>query len=150
MRDEGDPRAGRDSAPAGARLGSAPPAEREATEALNDLSTRRIGHVDFPQLFFDVTYVEARAKGGLSQKAVVTTIGVTAAGDAETLGVAVGDCESKEFWSGLLLELHGRGLRGVRRVVCEPHGGLDVAVTTVLVGATYAPMSLDAEPTPDR
>src|SRR4051812_18071253 len=56
--------------------------------------SRSLGHVAFPYVFCDATYVKGRVGGRVVSRAVVVATGVTATGDREVLGVDVGDSES--------------------------------------------------------
>jgi transposase-like protein len=49
----------------------------------------------------------------------VVATGVTADGNREVLGLAVGDSEDKVFWTAFLRSLRSRGLTGVRLVIVE-------------------------------
>jgi len=46
---------------------------------------------------------------------------VTAKGDREVLGLAVGDSEDGAFWTAFLRSLRARGLAGVRLVISDAH-----------------------------
>ena len=84
----------------------------------------RSDHVEFPYVFLDATYVKARVGGRVVSKAIVVATGVTADGDREVLGVAVGDSEDGAFWTAFLRSLRARGLAGVRLVISDAHEGL--------------------------
>ena len=51
--------------------------------------------------------------------------GITAGGDREVLGLAVGDSEAETFWTEFLRSLRRRGLGGVRLVIIDLGGRLD-------------------------
>ena len=72
---------------------------------------RTLGHVGFPYVYLDATYVHVRddALGQVVSRAVVVATGITAGGDREILGVDIGDSEDETFWTGFL-----RSLRHVR------------------------------------
>ena len=55
---------------------------------------RFLGHIAFPYVFLDATYVKAHDGASVVSKAVAIATGVTAKGDREVLGLAVGDSES--------------------------------------------------------
>jgi transposase-like protein len=70
--------------------------ERICAELDADLEafrTRPLGHVEFPYVFADATYVKDRVNGRVVSRAVVVATGVTSTGDREVLGLAVGDSE---------------------------------------------------------
>ena len=55
---------------------------------------RPLGHVDFPYVVLDATYVKAHDGPRVVSKAIVIATGVARSGDREVLGLAVGDSES--------------------------------------------------------
>jgi putative transposase len=100
---------------------------------------RTLGHVGFPYVFLDATYVHVRddALGQVVSRAVVVATGVTADGGREILGVDIGDSEDETFWTGFLRSLKARGLAGVRLVVSDAHAGLKAAIVRVFQGASW-------------
>lgn len=64
---------------------------------LEAFRTRPLGHVEFPYVFLDATYVKARTGGRIVSKAIVVATGVTRSGDREVLGASVGDSEDGAF-----------------------------------------------------
>ena len=98
---------------------------------------RRLDHVAFPYLFLDATYVKAHEGPSVVSKAIVIATGVTAKGDREVLGLAVGDSEDGAFWTAFLRSLRARGLGGVRHVISDAHEGLKGAIAAVLLGAAW-------------
>ena len=98
---------------------------------------RRLDHVAFPYVFLDATYVKAHEGASVVSKAIVIATGVTAAGDREVLGLAVGDSEDGAFWTAFARSLRARGLTGVRLVISDAHQGLKAAIATVFLGAAW-------------
>lgn len=98
---------------------------------------RRLEHTPFPYVFLDATYVKAHEGPSVVSKAIVIATGVTASGDREVLGLAVGDSEDGAFWTAFLRSLRARGLGGVRLVISDAHEGLKGAIATVLLGAAW-------------
>jgi len=100
---------------------------------------RDLSHVEFPYVFLDATYVNARdtARHQIVSRAVVVATGVAATGEREVLGLAVGDSEDEVFWTEFLRCLRARGLGGVRLVISDAHAGLTKAVRKVLSGAAW-------------
>jgi putative transposase len=98
---------------------------------------RRLEHTTFPYVFLDATYVKAHEGPSVVSKAIVIATGVTASGDREVLGLAVGDSEDGAFWTAFLRSLRARGLGGVRLVISDAHEGLKGAIATVLIGAAW-------------
>jgi len=106
-------------------------------EELGAFRERSLGHVEFPYVFLDATYVKGRVNHQVVSRAVVVATGVSMAGGREVLGVAVGDSEDKAFWSEFLRSLRERGLSGVRLVISDHHLGLMGAVSEVMIGAAW-------------
>ena len=98
---------------------------------------RRLDHVRFPYVFLDATYVKAHQGASVVSKAIVVATGVTAHGEREVLGLAVGDSEDGAFWTAFLRSLRARGLAGVRLVISDAHEGLKGAIGSVLLGSAW-------------
>ena len=109
----------------------------ELDTSLEAFRTRPLGHVEFPYVFCDATYVKARAGGRVVSKAIVIATGVTRTGDREVLGCEVGDSEDGAFWTAFLRALRARGLAGVQLVISDAHQGLVGAIEAVLLGAAW-------------
>jgi putative transposase len=98
---------------------------------------RPLGHTRFPYVFLDATYVKAHEGASVVSKAIVIATGVSATGDREVLGLAVGDSEDGAFWTAFLRSLRARGLAGVRLVISDAHEGLKGAIGAVLLNAAW-------------
>jgi putative transposase len=100
---------------------------------------RDLSHVEFPYLFLDATYDNARdtVRHQIVSRAVVVATGVAATGGREVLGLAVGDSEDEVFWTEFLRSLRARGMGGVRLVISDAHAGLTKAIKKVCVGAAW-------------
>ncbi len=100
---------------------------------------RTLGHVTFPYVYLDATYVHVRddALGQVVSRAVVIATGITATGDREILGVDVGDSEDETFWTRFLRSLRKRGLSGVRLVISDAHAGLKASIRKNFSGASW-------------
>ena len=98
---------------------------------LEAFRNRPLDHVEFPYVFADATYLKGRVSGRVVSRAVVVATGVTATGDREVLGVAVGDSEDGAFWTAFLQGLRARGLSGVQLVISDHHLGLKAAIASV-------------------
>lgn len=98
---------------------------------------RPLDHTAFPYVFLDATYCKARIRHRIVSQAVVIATGVTAQGRREVLGFAVGDSETRAFWTQFLRSLRSRGLDGVRLVVSDSHAGLVAAIESVFLGAAW-------------
>src|SRR3954451_21607976 len=104
---------------------------------LEAFRNRPLDHVEFPYVFADATYLKGRVNGRVVSRAVVVATGVTATGDREVLGVAVGDSEDGAFWTAFLQGLRARGLGGVQLVISDHHLGLKAAIASVFIGAGW-------------
>ena len=100
---------------------------------------RTLGHVEFPYVYLDATYVHVRDDelGQVVSKAVVIATGITATGQREVLGVDIGDSEDETFWTRFLRSLRDRGLSGVRLVISDAHEGLNKAIRRCFAGASW-------------
>jgi putative transposase len=112
-------------------------------EAVTAFRTRTLGHIAFPYVYLDATYLHVREgaradlPGRVVSKAVVVATGISATGGREVLGVAVGDSEEETFWRTFLTELKTRGLSGVRLVISDQHAGLVAALRRCFQGAAH-------------
>ena len=109
----------------------------ELDRDLDAFRNRSLDHVEFPYVFADATYVKGRVNGRVVSRAVVVATGVTATGDREVLGVAVGDSEDGAFWTAFLQSLRARGLGGVQLVISDHHLGLKAAIASVFIGSAW-------------
>ena len=100
---------------------------------------RTLGHVEFPYVYLDATYVNVRddALGQVVSRAVVVATGITAGGGREVLGLDIGDSEDETFWTAFLRSLKSRGLGGVRLVISDAHAGLKAAIRKCFSGASW-------------
>jgi putative transposase len=81
----------------------------------------------WPYPWIDATYLKSRSGGRIVSVAVIVAVAVNTDGRREVLGVATGASEAEVFWTGFLRSLADRGLRGVRLVIADDHGGLRAA-----------------------
>jgi len=100
---------------------------------------RTLGHITFPYVYLDATYINVRddALGQVVSRAVVIATGITATGDREVLGVDIGDSEDETFWTRFLRSLRDRGLAGVRLVISDAHEGLKKSIRRCFAGASW-------------
>jgi transposase-like protein len=100
---------------------------------------RPLAHTEFPYVYLDATYIKARDTDlhQVVSRAVVIATGITAGGDREVLGLAVGDSEAETFWAEFLRSLRRRGLSGVRLVISDAHEGLQNAIRKTLQGSSW-------------
>lgn len=100
---------------------------------------RTLGHVEFPYVYLDATYINVRDDdlGQVVSRAVVVATGITANGNREVLGVDIGDSEDETFWTRFGRSLKKRGLGGVRLVISDAHEGLKAAIRRCFQGASW-------------
>lgn len=109
----------------------------ELDSVVAEFRSRPLGHVEFPYVFVDATYVKAHEGASVVSKAIVIATGVTASGEREVLGLDVGDSEDGAFWTAFLRSLRARGLKGVRLVISDAHQGIREAVSSVMIGSAW-------------
>jgi transposase-like protein len=100
---------------------------------------RTLGHVAFPYVYMDATYINVRddALSQVVSRAVVIATGITATGEREVLGVDIGDSEDETFWTRFLRSLRDRGPAGVRLVISDAHEGLKKSIRRCFTGAGW-------------
>jgi len=90
-----------------------------------------------PYIYVDASYFKVRDSGKYVTKAFLIITGIRDDGYREILGAKITDNESEGFWSGFFDELIDRGLRGVKLVVSDGHKGIQSAVSSRFLGATW-------------
>lgn len=91
------------------------------------------------QLLTDDTwsYFKVRDSGTYINKALLVVVGIRDDGFREILGAKVADCEDELFWTGFFDDLKARGLKGVHLVTSDGHKGIQKAVQTSFIGASW-------------
>ena len=90
-----------------------------------------------PYLFVDASYFKVRDGGKYVTKAFLIITGIRDDGHREILGAKIADNESEGFWTGFFDELKDRGLNGVELVVSDGHKGIQAAVSSGFLGASW-------------
>ena len=88
-------------------------------------------------LIVDAVYVKVRHHCRVVNMAVLIIAGVREDGYREILGVQVADSEIEGFWLSLFEDLKIRGLHGVQLVISDGHKGIQKAVQTSFLGASW-------------
>lgn len=83
---------------------------------------------EYPYLILDARHEKVREDGVIRSRAVLVAIGIDWAGRRRLPGVELAARESATSWRDFLLDLRGRGLRGVRQAISDDHAGLRRAV----------------------
>jgi transposase-like protein len=90
-----------------------------------------------PYIYVDASYFKVRDGGKYVTKAFLIITGIRDDGIREILGAKITDSESEGFWSGFFDELIDRGLKDVKLVVSDGHRGIQSAVSSRFLGATW-------------
>jgi len=90
-----------------------------------------------PYIYVDASYFKVRDGGKYVTKALLIITGVRDDGYREILGARITDSESEGFWSGFFDELIDRGLKDVKLVVSDGHNGIQNAVQSKFLGASW-------------
>ena len=88
-------------------------------------------------IYVDASYFKVRDGGKYVTKAFLIITGIRDDGYREILGAKITDSESEGFWSGFFDELIDRGLKDVKLVVSDGHRGIQSAVSSRFLGATW-------------
>jgi putative transposase len=88
-------------------------------------------------LILDARYEKVREDGVIRSQAVQIAIGINEEGRRQILAVELANRESRTSWKDMLLELKGRGLRGVEFVASDDHPGLKRAIAEVIPEAVW-------------
>ncbi len=109
---------------------------KELDEKVEEFLKRPIER-PMPYIFVDASYFKVRDGGRYVTKAFLVITGIRDDGYREILGAKITDNESEGFWSGFFDELIDRGLRGVELVVSDGHKGIQAAVSSRFLGASW-------------
>jgi len=109
----------------------------ELDEKLSTFRSRRLDAVAYPYLLIDARYEKVRINGHVVSQAVLVVTGVTSLGFREVLDWRVADSESESSWGEVFRGLKDRGLRGLRLVVSDAHGGIRKALSRHFQGVRW-------------
>lgn len=108
----------------------------ELDEQVDKFLKRPLDH-KFPYIVVDASYFKVRDAGSYINKALLIVVGIRDDGFREILGAKIADCEDELCWEGLFDDLKERGLKGVMLVTSDGHKGIQKAVQTSFVGASW-------------
>lgn len=91
----------------------------------------------FPYLFVEASYYKVRDGPRYLSKALLVTAGVRDDGYREILGASIADCENEAIWPGFFDDLTERGLQGVQLIISDGHHGIQAAVASSFIGASW-------------
>jgi putative transposase len=109
---------------------------KELDEKVEEFLKRPIER-PIPYIYVDASYFKVRDGGKYVTKAFLIITGIRDDGYREILGAKITDSESEGFWSGFFDDLIDRGLKDVRLVVSDGHRGIQSAVSSRFLGATW-------------
>ncbi len=110
---------------------------QELDEKLSEFRGRSLGLREYPYLQIDARYEKVRVAGRVVSQAVLVVVGFDSLGRREVLDWRVGDSESEGNWGQVFSSLKERGLRGVKLVVSDAHGGIRAALRRHFQGAAW-------------
>jgi transposase-like protein len=90
-----------------------------------------------PYIYVDASYFKVRDSGKYVTKAFLIVTGIRDDGYREILGARITDSEREGFWSGFFDKLIDRGLKDVKLVVSDGHKGIQSAVQSKFLGASW-------------
>ena len=88
-------------------------------------------------LFVDASYFKVRFGVQYKTRALLIVTGIREDGYREVLGARIAESEDSGFWSALFRDLKDRGLEGVQMVISDAHKGIQKAVESSFVGASW-------------
>jgi putative transposase len=91
----------------------------------------------FPFVQFDALWCKVRQSGLVKDATVLVASGVGEDGKRSLLGVSVSSGEHEVHWRSFFESLVARGLRGVRLITSDDHGGLKAARRAVFGGVEW-------------
>lgn len=109
---------------------------KELDEKVEEFLRRPIER-PIPYIYVDASYFKVRDSGKYVTKAFLIVTGIRDDGYREILGAKITDNESEGFWSGFFDELIDRGLKDVKLVVSDGHKGIQSAVQSKFLGASW-------------
>lgn len=109
----------------------------ELDEKLSTFRCRRLDATEYPYVKIDARYEKVRLHGQVVSQAVLITAGFTAEGKREIMDWRVEDSESEDTWGELFRQLKDRGLKGLRLVVSDAHGGIKAALARHFQGVPW-------------
>ena len=109
----------------------------ELDEKLPEFRGRRLEQHEYPYWMIDARYEKIRRQGGIVSEAVLVASGCNEQGQREILDWRNGDSEPENTWGELFRHLKGRGLRGLRLIISDAHGGIVAALGKHLQGLRW-------------
>ena len=92
---------------------------------------------EYPYLFVDARYNKLRRDHKVESHAVLIAKAVNRSGKRDIIGVDVCNNENETNWSDFFQDLKERGLKGVKLVISDAHGGLVSAIERYYPGTQW-------------
>jgi putative transposase len=110
---------------------------QELDEKLLKFRHRRLDETEWPYMHIDARYEKVRVDGRVVSQAVLVAVGFTSQGHREILDWRVGDSESEATWGEMFRQLKDRGLKGLRLLTSDAHGGIVAAMRRHFQGVAW-------------
>ncbi len=110
---------------------------QELDEKLLTFRHRRLDATEWPYVQIDARYEKVRVDGHVVSQAVLVTIGFDSNGKREVLDWRVDDSESESTWGDMFRSLKDRGLKGVKLITSDAHGGIRAAIARHFQGVRW-------------
>jgi putative transposase len=88
-------------------------------------------------LLVDGTYFKVRCGAQYKNRALLVVVGIREDGIREILGASIAESEDSGYWMALFRSLKDRGLEGVELVISDAHKGIQKAVESSFLGASW-------------
>jgi putative transposase len=88
-------------------------------------------------LFVDAIYFKVRHGAQYKTRALLIVAGIREDGVREILGARIAESEDSGFWLELFRDLKDRGLEGVEMVISDARKGIQKAVESSFLGASW-------------
>jgi len=109
----------------------------ELDEKLLTFRHRRLDIIEYPYMHIDARYEKVRIDGRVVSQAVLVAVGFTSEGKREILDWRVGNSESEETWGEMFRQLKDRGLKGLKLLTSDAHGGIQAALARHFQGVSW-------------
>jgi putative transposase len=88
-------------------------------------------------LLVDATYFKVRYGAQYKNRALLIVVGLRQDGLREILGSSIAESEDSGFWLTSFRSLKDRGLDGVEMVISDAHKGIQKAIESSFIGASW-------------
>jgi len=96
-----------------------------------------LDEVKIRYLLVDATYFKVRCGAQYKNRALLVVVRIREDGLREILGASITESEDSGYWMTLFRSLKDRGLEGVELVISDAHKGIQKAVESSFVGASW-------------